>query len=651
MAVEVQFAPGASLAGLTPQARAMWDKIVEAADSAGLAVVRFNAGQATEGHVSHMHGTELDMLAYNADGSTWTVRQRLAVAEAAATVGGNRFGFYTRPDRPVSILHVGVGYEGGQHNAAWGPNGLTSGVGVNQFYPEEQAFVAAVRNGQVTSGEYTPMAYTAEATLPEAFNQIFATAPNLNALIQRGGMLSPGMQGDAVRELQEFLNNEGFTDDAGRTLGTDGKFGRRTLEALRSYQRGNEIPADGVVGPQTFALMFERVTDAPAPEIIPPVAPPSPSTIHDRVLGGNYIRPGDNGDEVRQLQEFLNYVGAGPVGGIAVDGDFGPQTRNALRSYQRINGLNPDGIVGPQTADMIQIDWMRNTPPQVTVDPEYQAGDDRQFARNIAAGVDPAGIVAGLPNVSIRMPGWGGPAPGWRRLTEQDIRPVPTQLEWTVRPTPGPVDPNEVPDTTYEDTYYPTVDNSPSPQPDARRQSVPAGVQPPDFARMSLNELAEWRNRQLSQWRPGMPTPVEPPEFTLAYNFRREEALGQVTAAERMAAVEYRAANGTNPRVAPPAPYVERSIGEGEYLPHEQILIRQLNSNLNSAPKAVISPQLSLGGSLRRTPGPVAPPAPAPDSVVRRTPVTLKVSAPVIKVVAPVSMAVITKSPKMLPTR
>jgi peptidoglycan hydrolase-like protein with peptidoglycan-binding domain len=48
---------------------------------------------------------------------------------------------------------------------------------------------------------------------------------------------------------------------------------------------------------------------------------------------------------VRSLQEFLNQNGAN----VHVDGDFGPMTERAVRAYQETNGLEVDGIVGPET--------------------------------------------------------------------------------------------------------------------------------------------------------------------------------------------------------------------------------------------------------------------------------------------------------------
>jgi peptidoglycan hydrolase-like protein with peptidoglycan-binding domain len=53
----------------------------------------------------------------------------------------------------------------------------------------------------------------------------------------------------------------------------------------------------------------------------------------------------DEGPAVTELQQQLNARGAT----LKVDGDFGPETRSAVRDFQRQNGLTSDGIVGPDT--------------------------------------------------------------------------------------------------------------------------------------------------------------------------------------------------------------------------------------------------------------------------------------------------------------
>ena len=57
------------------------------------------------------------------------------------------------------------------------------------------------------------------------------------------------------------------------------------------------------------------------------------------------IRRGSRGDDVERLQTMLNNAGYS----LDVDGIFGDNTYNAVRQYQRANGLSVDGIVGTNT--------------------------------------------------------------------------------------------------------------------------------------------------------------------------------------------------------------------------------------------------------------------------------------------------------------
>jgi peptidoglycan DL-endopeptidase CwlO len=106
-----------------------------------------------------------------------------------------------------------------------------------------------------------------------------------------------------------------------RLLGVhaDGVFGRRTLEAVRRFQREHGLLVDGQVGPLTWAALLAE----------------------DRGRAGELVlRVGSGGPRVAALQERLE---------ITADGDFGPITLAAVKAFQRSHGLVVDGQAGPDT--------------------------------------------------------------------------------------------------------------------------------------------------------------------------------------------------------------------------------------------------------------------------------------------------------------
>lgn len=59
---------------------------------------------------------------------------------------------------------------------------------------------------------------------------------------------------------------------------------------------------------------------------------------------------GDSGSGVKQIQTALVAHGYK----LAVDGQFGPQTSQAVKDFQKKNGLAQDGVVGPATWAKLQ---------------------------------------------------------------------------------------------------------------------------------------------------------------------------------------------------------------------------------------------------------------------------------------------------------
>ena len=83
---------------------------------------------------------------------------------------------------------------------------------------------------------------TAETTEAEAQEEAAKSLElNEGELLARFSDANP----EKVTQLQEMLN------DSGMEIAVDGKFGPETQEAVREYQRQNNLKVDGIVGPET----------------------------------------------------------------------------------------------------------------------------------------------------------------------------------------------------------------------------------------------------------------------------------------------------------------------------------------------------------------------------------------------------------------
>lgn len=79
--------------------------------------------------------------------------------------------------------------------------------------------------------------------------------------------------------------------------------------------------------------------------VLPPPIPPSGALVFPRT-----IKPGDTGPDVAAVQVGIRAPGnAAGNKNVIVDGNYGPQTVDAVKAMQRWWGLTPDGWIGPKT--------------------------------------------------------------------------------------------------------------------------------------------------------------------------------------------------------------------------------------------------------------------------------------------------------------
>lgn len=87
-----------------------------------------------------------------------------------------------------------------------------------------------------------------------------------------------GTSGEEVTRIQSMLSAVGYSPGP-----IDGVFGPQTVSAVKGFQAAKGLMPDGIVGPNTWALLL-RLT-APAPAFVPPV-PKKLAPVPPGLLGG-----------------------------------------------------------------------------------------------------------------------------------------------------------------------------------------------------------------------------------------------------------------------------------------------------------------------------------------------------------------------------
>lgn len=184
-------------------------------------------------------------------------------------------------------------------------------------------------------------------------------------------LLKQGMSGDAVRVLQQNLVLLEYYE--GTVTGT---YGRLTKEAVRLFQRDNDLSSDGVAGPKTLAKIEDElaalakteenanVTSNPSatitpPAVVTPTSTPAPTTptvslANVETLNTEWtLRRTSRSGHVTRLQKALAALGYFKE---TPTGYFGSATEAAVIAYQTAKGLTADGIAGRATLKSINSD-------------------------------------------------------------------------------------------------------------------------------------------------------------------------------------------------------------------------------------------------------------------------------------------------------
>ncbi len=168
-----------------------------------------------------------------------------------------------------------------------------------------------------------------------------------------GTPLRRGSSGPAVVVIQVELNRIAQNYPAIPKLATvDGIYGSRTEASVRRFQEIFDLTPDGVVGKATWYALVRIYT------AVTRLSELRSQGQQFYSISWEYpdpIQEGDTGDKVRHLQYMLSVLSAyiKNIPSVAVDGIFGPATRDAVVAAQRWLGLPETGQVDDRTWDEI----------------------------------------------------------------------------------------------------------------------------------------------------------------------------------------------------------------------------------------------------------------------------------------------------------
>ena len=165
-------------------------------------------------------------------------------------------------------------------------------------------------------------------------------------------VLMMGSTGSDVSDLQARLLELGYYTGA-----IDGRYASATVDAVQEFQTRHNLPSDGIAGRQTQDMLY---SGAALPKYV---------TVESAQQEDEYLllKKGTVGLEVRKLQGRLAELGY-YAGGM--DGIYGETTVDAVKAFQRNNGLSGDGQAGAQTQTKLYASTARYANhPVATADP------------------------------------------------------------------------------------------------------------------------------------------------------------------------------------------------------------------------------------------------------------------------------------------
>lgn len=149
-------------------------------------------------------------------------------------------------------------------------------------------------------------------------------------------VLYKDFHGEDVKMVQEGLSSLGYYSGP-----IDGKYGKKTQQAVIDFQKANKLAPDGNFGRESWKVMISgSAVDA---------ASAAENPYEESDFDGT-LEEGSTGDNVKIVQRLLKELGYYEG---EVNGKYGYSLRKAVYKFQEDNNLHHDGKVGPNTWSLL----------------------------------------------------------------------------------------------------------------------------------------------------------------------------------------------------------------------------------------------------------------------------------------------------------
>ena len=200
--------------------------------------------------------------------------------------------------------------------------------------------------------------------------------------------LKRGDSGEDVKGVQNRLMELGYYKGK-----ITGNYNAATEDAVEAFQKKSGLPKDGVLGPVTRTVLYGQYATPAQPTAIPllpdvPVATEEPLTPENVVV----IRSGATGEAVRRLQARLQELGYYTS---RLDGAYLTEDIQAVRAFQKANGLKVDGKAGYDTQSKLYSSSAVAAPGQQTQAVKLKYGSEGSEVANLQERLITLGYLTG----------------------------------------------------------------------------------------------------------------------------------------------------------------------------------------------------------------------------------------------------------------